>query len=103
MSSIADFDDNDLDPILGLQQFEVDDFVSFFFFFLIHVLLLNVFNFNYLFFWTFNAFLNRMPIMFEYSASKITNINADGGRIFLDLGQILVYYFKKRGRFQGMF
>ena len=39
--------------------------------------------------------------MFEYSAGKITNFNANGGRIFLDLGQILVYYFKERHRFSG--
>ena len=42
-----------------------------------------------------------MFILFEYSAGKITNFNANGGRIFLDLGQILVYYFKKRGLFSG--
>ena len=42
-----------------------------------------------------------MLIMFEYSASKITNFNANGRRIFLEHGQILVYYFKKRGHFSG--
>lgn len=40
-----------------------------------------------------------MPILFKYFAGKITNFNANEGRIFLDLGQILVYYFKKRGQF----
>ena len=29
LSSITDFDDNDLDPCLGLQSCVVDDFVSF--------------------------------------------------------------------------
>ena len=57
-------------------------------------LLLNVFNLIIIFFfWIFNAILNRMFILFEYSAGKITNFNANGGSIFLDLGQILVYYF----------
>ena len=42
-----------------------------------------------------------MLIWFEYSTSKITNFNANGRRIFLNHGQILVYYFKKRGQFSG--
>lgn len=53
---------------------------------------LNVFNlilFIYLFLRTFEPFLNKMLIMFEYFAGKITNFDANGGRIFLDLGHIL--------------
>ena len=73
----------------GVITPEADDFVSFF---LSLFLFLNVFNlilFIYLFLRTFKPFLNKMLIMFEYFAGKITNFDANGGRIFLDLGHIL--------------
>lgn len=66
--------------MFGLQRPEAADFVSLFVF---------VFAFEciqFFFFQTLDAFSNRMLITFEYSVGKITYFNANGGRIFIDLG-----------------